>query len=729
MTIATGDTRAVASYIPVTSLPGGIEGLSNITVNGVTKTIPVAVVSNLTDWGSSPYGGTYFQTVMQQIGHFLGLNTSNDLPGLQAMGNGPVPANTNAPEPVLPGDFDILDGQYLYRPASNDINIYSFTLSTAGTFSAETIAQRAPVSSLLNSVLTLYDSAGNIVARNDDYFGSDSYISLALPAGQYSVAVTSVGNTNFNPSVPDSGSGGTTQGAYDLRLSFNPIPPGTQLLDAGGEPLDGDDNGVAGGDFNFWFQVNTSANTIYVDKSAANGGTGTIASPINNIATALSVAANKGPGTIVRIEGNGGADGNVSTLADDQAYEIGLNILGQPLPDGATMNVPQGVTVMIDAGAVFKLRAANINAGTFAQGLNLSGGSIQVLGTPTQSAYFTSYNNAAIGVPTNPLPGATATPGDWGGIVYQADSDYAQNGVFLELCRACRHFVRRRGGFGGRPAAGVRSDRPGLVAADDSGQHDPQQRRLGDERESRQLPIHAVRRQQSGRPYTADYSRTGPSIHGNVLANNTINGMFIRIRTNAGEPIDVLDVTARLTSTDIVYVLSENLEIQGEAGGDVVLNASGQLANPTDLGGTGTISPAPQHQRRRRRPDHRSGRDRQVQWIAHRGGHGRPAHRRRNDRQADHVYVVERQYLWRRGRVRDHRERQCHRRRRRLGRVLLQSHLDRQLRQCRDHVCRRGLECRRRLCQLQCRRDLSSHGAHCRQRSGKQRQRKRQHQP
>ena len=127
LTIATGDTRAVASYIPTTSL-NGIEGLSRSSLMGRITTIPVAVVSNLTDWGNSEYGGTYFQTAMQQVGHYLGLNISNDLPGLQAMGNTAVPANTNAPEPVLPGNFDILDGQYLYNPDSNDINVYSFTL-------------------------------------------------------------------------------------------------------------------------------------------------------------------------------------------------------------------------------------------------------------------------------------------------------------------------------------------------------------------------------------------------------------------------------------------------------------------------------------------------------------------------------------------------------------------------------------------------------------------------
>ncbi len=69
----------------------------------------------------------------------------------------------------------------------------------------------APVSSLLNSVLTLYDNSGNIISRNDDYFGSDSYISQTLAPGQYYIVVTSTGNTNFNPNVPDSGGGGTTE--------------------------------------------------------------------------------------------------------------------------------------------------------------------------------------------------------------------------------------------------------------------------------------------------------------------------------------------------------------------------------------------------------------------------------------------------------------------------------------------------------------------------------------
>lgn len=598
LTVATGDPRAVASSIPVTSL-NGIEGLSTIiNSDNSTTTIPVAVVNNLTDWGASEYGGAYFQTAMQQIGHYLGLNQSFDLPGLQAMGSTGAATDsagnaiTNAPEPVLPGSFDILDGQHLYRPESKDINVYSFSLQHSGMFSAEVVAQRTPVNSLLNSVVTLYDSSGKMIARNDDYFGADSFVNLLLDPGQYYVAVTSTGNTNFNPNVPDSGGGGTTQGAYNLRLSFSPIPPDKQLMDVGGQPLDGDLDGVAGGDFNFWFQVGNANNTKFVDKSATGNGSGALGSltnPYNNLQTVLNAAV---AGDIIRIVGNGGTDGVVSTLGDDKAYEIGRDIFGNPLSDGSTFNVPKGVTVMIDAGAIFKLRGANMNAGSFAQGVDLAGGAIQVLGTPQQSAYFTSDNNQAIGVDTNPLQ-TTPALGDWGGLVFQNDSDFEKNGVFLN------YVAHADIAYGGGPVnvdgqqqvydpIHMITSRPTILSnfihdnADAAMSADPDSFEYSLFRDS----APGVGPISSNLLYTADYSRAGPLVHGNVLVRDSINGLFIRIRTNAGAPVDVLDVTARLTATDVVYVLSQNLLIQGEPGGAVVLDANGNISDPGAPGAT-----------------------------------------------------------------------------------------------------------------------------------------------
>lgn len=293
----------------------------------------------------SQYGGPWFQEAMRQIGILLGLTNVNDAPPGTVMGSSGAAA-----EPVFPGNADILHGRYLYQPDSNAINMYKFTLTTPGTFSAETVAQRltdangAPATSLLNTVLTLYNethviqlpttganavgaaivpastftlndginpavtfafdngitpipagavsipyltsqtahdvavslantinnyltthslnvsasvqfdrvvlsgpltvshsaSQGSvaysidreIVSRNDDYFGTDSFVKLQLTPGNYYLAVTSTGNTSFNPNVPNSGAGGTTTGAYDLRLDFTPVPVST-LTDDG----------------------------------------------------------------------------------------------------------------------------------------------------------------------------------------------------------------------------------------------------------------------------------------------------------------------------------------------------------------------------------------------------------------------------------------------------------------------------------------------------------------
>lgn len=63
---------------------------------------------------------------------------------------------------------------------------------------------------------------------------------------------------------------------------------------------------------------------------------------------------NAAPGQIVRVVGNIGKDGSASTIADNFAYEIGTDLLGNALPDGADLNVPKGVSLVIDAGAIFQ---------------------------------------------------------------------------------------------------------------------------------------------------------------------------------------------------------------------------------------------------------------------------------------------------------------------------------------------------------------------------------------
>ena len=61
---------------------------------------------------------------------------------------------------------------------------------------------------------------------------------------------------------------------------------------------------------------------------------------------------------------------------------------------------------------------------------------------------------------------------------------------------------------------------------------------------------------------------------------NTVNGLFIRTQNVQGQQPETLDVAARFASTDIVYVISDNLVIQGNPGGslDNAPRMSGRLA-------------------------------------------------------------------------------------------------------------------------------------------------------
>ena len=134
----------------------------------------------------------------------------------------------------------------------------------------------------------------------------------------------------------------------------------------------------------------------------------------------------------------------METVADNLAYEVGFNALNQPLPDGTSLDVPKNVSLMIDAGAVLKLRRARVGVGSTSVNVDRSGSALQVLGTPrlinnagailvdsvgvpvTGSVYFTSLHDREIGKDTNadrfPPP---AAGGDWGGIDFRNRVDAA----------------------------------------------------------------------------------------------------------------------------------------------------------------------------------------------------------------------------------------------------------------------------------------------------------------
>ena len=171
MTIATGDLRAFDTTLPTT--PAGLAGQ--------TTAGNVAIMDSTENWGLSEYGGFWFRTAMQQIGELLGLHHSFDLPSIMGGGlNG---------EAIFPGDYDLVEARQLFPNAGSDIDLYTFTLSGDGSFTAETIVNRPgdPVTSKLDTVLTLYredqvTKERSIISRNDDSFGSDSRIELDLVA-------------------------------------------------------------------------------------------------------------------------------------------------------------------------------------------------------------------------------------------------------------------------------------------------------------------------------------------------------------------------------------------------------------------------------------------------------------------------------------------------------------------------------------------------------------------
>lgn len=257
--------------------------------------------------------------------------------------------------------------------------------------------------------------------------------------------------------------------------------------------------------------------------------------------------------SLIRILGNGGTDGNASTLADNRPYLLGMDGALE-LKDGGTLEVPQGVTVMVDAGALFKLREANFDVGTSLAGVDRSRGALQILGKPNDQVSFYSYRNDTVGGDSDG-PGAVPSPGDWGGLVFRGDSDSEVDGVFLNWVNNAT--IDSGGGkllvgsveetftpihlIGSRPAISnntIRRSADAAISAD---------------------PV----------SFSDADGRIGPDIHSNLIIDNSINGLFVRVRTELGETVDKVSIPTRWDDTDIVHVLTENLMIDATPGGPI----------------------------------------------------------------------------------------------------------------------------------------------------------------
>ncbi|MDP6721434.1 MAG: pre-peptidase C-terminal domain-containing protein, partial [Pirellulaceae bacterium] len=323
--------------------------------------------------------------------------------------------------------------------------------------------------------------------------------------------------------------------------------------------------------------IELGGKTIFVDKTAAPNPDGSLAKPFNNIASATTINAFAAahPDDIIRIVGND-TDGDVATLTDRQAYEIGFDSLGRQLADGGSLQLPQGVTVMIDEGTVFKLRRAHIGVGSSAPGIDRSGAALQVLGVPGNNVYFTSYEDETIGSDSFPFT-TTPLPGDWGGLQFRDDIDradgnfvYDEEGIFLN------YVANADMRFGGGNV--VINSVPQVVApieitdtrptiAHNAIMHSADAAMSASPNSFEETNFHAPRHQRIA--FTSDYARVGPDIHGNFVAENSLNGLFVRVQTPAGNDIRTMTVSGRWDDLSIVHILAENLQIAGTPSGPI----------------------------------------------------------------------------------------------------------------------------------------------------------------
>jgi hypothetical protein len=365
--------------------------------------------------------------------------------------------------------------------------------------------------------------------------------------------------------------------------------------------------------------IDLSGKMIFVDKSAGPNADGSLAKPFNNISGAgvANAFAASVPGDIVRIVGNGGADGKLETVGDNFAYEVGFGVLaGSVLSDGSTMDVPKGVNVMVDAGAVFKMRRSRIGVGSSTLGVDRSGGALQVLGTPklldrsgnalkatdgtdaTGSVFFTSWLDQSIGL-DNYAPTTVPAPGDWGGLVFKRDLDKSVGRFDLEDEGVFRQYVNyadiRYGGSSSVVIDSVQQTvnsiqiadmRPTVTFNRITNAADSAMSATPDSFE--ETLFSDVRYQRKG-AFTPDYDRVGPEIHDNLLINNSINGIFIKVSTPAGGELKQLTVPGRFNDTDIVHVIAENIVVSGNPGGgllDSTIAPSNLISLAPSLGGS-----------------------------------------------------------------------------------------------------------------------------------------------
>ena len=108
--------------------------------------------------------------------------------------------------------------------SNNDVDLFEVELEAGETLVANIDA--AQIGSELDSVLTIFDINGSLLAQNDnnsfgDVIESDSFLTFTAPQnGTYYVGVSSAGNLDYDPTVENSGIGNSS-GSYSLELGID----------------------------------------------------------------------------------------------------------------------------------------------------------------------------------------------------------------------------------------------------------------------------------------------------------------------------------------------------------------------------------------------------------------------------------------------------------------------------------------------------------------------------
>ncbi len=640
--IATGQIRAIQETVDTSGDPG--EPFSLFRLNERDPQRGILILNGNVDWFDG-YGLTprrenpsYFVEALAGIGNLLGIGNLYELPGGIAGVDspdepeselfsddgenllGPRPAGvagfpTVTPEPDFLSPAAITIGQSIFRPESDDVDFYRFTVdgdASAGTgrLDVELFAQRSLRPSLLDTSVSLYrvvpQSGGGetfeLVSRNDDYFSTDSFLRIDAAGGDYVLAVAASGNDDFDGDLADSGGDGRSEGRYDLRLTYTgPTPVAASLRDIDGTTVDGDSDGTPGGDFNFWFRVTAQIpvagqpRTYFVTKDVTRGNdnrAGTVDQPLLTLTRATALAQ---PGDIIRLLPAAGADGEIGPLSDpvtggvsydDPSYNIGRGgpaLL--PLADGETFEVPRGVTVMIDAGALLKFASGKIIAGSDSADEDRSVASLQILGTPIDSVVLTSFEDDSRGLLGDDIPRAPAA-GDWGGIELRNDVDTDQglrvlenDGIFMDAVIGAE-ILYAGGQFGVREPqlAAIELNENRATILENTIRFSRNAAIAADPNSFAEDTFHAPRFQR-GTLSTIDYDRVGPAIAGNTVVQNNVNGLVIRVSTPSATGLEAITVPARFDDTDIVHVITEVLEIQGAPGGAFLLENRPDVAS------------------------------------------------------------------------------------------------------------------------------------------------------